>query len=181
MLQTLAQFSPKHLDQNQSQPDLSNQGLRSEPSGVSRSDNGSPLKQDWSSSSSESSSWPRRSTSLKAKHHTVRYENAQPSAQGRAKLNEEDVPFTPAWSEKPVEKPVEKTTSALRKKQYRNTFKLEGCAFISCCLIRRILTQPMVDTGIPYFLVILLRPTQHIHPFLSLQGRITGLLPLHGL
>jgi hypothetical protein len=65
---------------------------------------------------------------LKAKHHTVRYENPQLSAQGKAKLNEEDVLSSPGW-EKPIEKPVEKTTSALRKKQYRNTFKLEGCVF----------------------------------------------------
>jgi hypothetical protein len=137
-LQTLAQFSPKNLDQSQSQTDLSNQQLP-EPSTVPRS--ASPLKQDVSSSGNESGSWPRRSTSLRAKHHTVRYENAQLSAQGKAKLNEEDVSFTPEWSEKPVEKPVDKTTSALRKKQYRNTFKLEGYAFILHCLIQRNFTH----------------------------------------
>jgi len=141
-LQTLAQFSPKHLDQNQSQTDLSNQQLP-EPSKVPRS--GSPLKQDGSSSGNESGSWPRRSTSLRAKHHTVRYENAQLSVQGKAKLDEEDVSFTPEWSEKPVEKPVDKTTSALRKKQYRNTFKLEGCAFMLRCLIRSLLIKVLIQ------------------------------------
>jgi hypothetical protein len=48
---------------------------------------------------------------LKAKHHTVRYENAQ----GKARLNEETVPSAPGWPE-----------LSSRKKQNRDTFKLEG-------------------------------------------------------
>lgn len=52
-----------------------------------------------------------RSPPLKAKHHTVRYENAQ----GKARLNEEPVPSAPGLSE-----------LSSRKKQNRNTFKLEG-------------------------------------------------------
>jgi hypothetical protein len=133
VLQTLAQFSPKHLDQTHLQTDSSNQQPES-PVAMPRS--GSPLKQEATSySNDEEASLPDRSTSLRAKHHTVRYENAQVTAQGKAKLNEEDIPPTPGWSEKPSAKPAERTTSALRKKQYRNTFKLEGCVFILCSVV----------------------------------------------
>lgn len=60
--------------------------------------------------------WPDRSVSLKGKpkHHTVRYENAQ----GKAKLNEEEVPAAPGWTEDSL--------TVSKKKQNRNTFKLEG-------------------------------------------------------
>lgn len=136
--QALAQFSPKSLEQNHSQTDLS---VQPSPSSATPRSGRSSLVKDKETLSVNEDGSPDKSTSLKAKHHTVRYENAQTKTQGKAKLNEEDVPSALGWPEHPIAKPAEKPiTSALRKKQYRNTFKLEGCVFILCRVIERSVT-----------------------------------------
>jgi hypothetical protein len=101
------------MDQNESENDLPSPSFRSGPLAIQSSFElhlGAeiPPKQDEPSSAPPISN---RSSSLKAKHHTVRYENAQ----GKARLNEETVPSAPGWSE-----------LSSRKRQNRNTFKLEG-------------------------------------------------------
>ena len=114
--QALAQFSPRpdggFVDSAASLPE------RLRPDSVTilpKSPSGSPPKPD------DLESWPTRTTSLKAKakKHTVRYETAH----NKAKLSEEDVPAVPAAQEWP-----EQSSSAIasKKKQHRNTFKLEG-------------------------------------------------------
>lgn len=108
----LAQFSPNRIDQITSEGNPPSPSVRSGPLAIHSSSElhlGAelPPKQDGPSSAPAAD----RSSSLKAKHHTVRYENAQ----GKARLNEETVPSAPGWSE-----------LSSRKKQNRNTFKLEG-------------------------------------------------------
>lgn len=117
-LQTLAQFSPKREPDGDFLDSATSSTERLRPDSTTltpKFPSGSPLKPD------DSESWPSRTTSLKAKakKHTVRYETAH----NKAKLSEEEVPAVPA-----VQEWLEVSSSAIasKKKQNRNTFKLEG-------------------------------------------------------
>lgn len=105
----MAQFSPNRIDQIDAENDPPSPTLRHGPSAALQLGSEDPLKSEDPSYDASAN----RSSSLKAKHHTVRYENAQ----GKAKLSEEIVPSAPGWPE---------LASTSRKKQNRNTFKLEG-------------------------------------------------------
>ena len=102
-LQTLAQFSPKLFEKP-----LQDDTIKPRSRAIPRA-SGSPLKQD----SSVNGLLPDRSTSFKAKHHTVRIENAQGNFQGKAKLSEETVVAAPGWN------------AASQTQSGRSTFSIE--------------------------------------------------------